>query len=85
MKLVASTHFDKNLNKLLKSNPQLKSKIGKTLRYMQLDLTYPSLRLHKLSGNNLWSVSVDLSIRILFSQKGNTLFLLDIGKHKEVY
>ncbi|MGI6278876.1 MAG: hypothetical protein ACOYJ8_03690 [Patescibacteria group bacterium] len=52
---------------------------------MLSDLNYPALRLHKLSGTNIWSVSVDMENRIIFSWEKDGLFLLDIGSHDEVY
>lgn len=85
MKLVLSSKFQKDLDKLLTKNPQIKSKVTKTLKLMQQNIRHPSLRLHKLAGTNIWSVSVDLSIRIVFYLSENKLFLLEIGKHNEVY
>ncbi len=85
MKLILSSRFQRDLSKLLKSNPQIKTKISKTFKLMQKDLTYPSLRLHKLSGTNNWSVSVNISIRIILHKEKEKLFLLRIGHHDEVY
>jgi mRNA-degrading endonuclease YafQ of YafQ-DinJ toxin-antitoxin module len=85
MKLILSRRFQRDLNNLLKSNPQIKEKITKTFKLMQVDLTHPSPRLHKLSGTNNWSVSVDISIRIILHKESDKLFLLRIGYHDEVY
>ncbi len=85
MKLILSSRFQKDLDKLLNSNPQIKSKIAKTFKLMQADLTYPSLRLHKLSGTDIWSISVDISIRIILYKEKDNLYLLRIGHHDEVY
>lgn len=85
MRLILSSNFQRKLDKLLQKEPQLKNRVNKTLRLMQTDLNYPALRLHKLSGTNIWSVSVDMEKRIVFSWEENGLFLLDIGKHNEVY
>ncbi len=85
MKLILSSRFQKDLSKLLKSNPQIKNKITKTFKLMQKDLTHPSLRLHKLSGTDNWSISVDISIRIILHKDREKLYLLRIGHHDEVY
>lgn len=85
MKLVLSSKFQKDRDKLLDKNPQIKPKLTKTLKLMQQNLKHPSLRLHKLAGTNVWSVSVDMSIRIKFYLSGNKLFLLEIGSHDQMY
>jgi len=85
MNLVLSSHFEKELRKLFKKNPEIKVKVNKTLGLMQTDLNYSSLRLHKLSGTNIWSVSVDMTLRIIFYWEKNSLYLIDIGKYDDVY
>jgi mRNA-degrading endonuclease YafQ of YafQ-DinJ toxin-antitoxin module len=85
MRLILSSNFQRKLDKLLQKEPQLKNRINKTFRFMLSDLNYPALRLHKLSGTNIWSVSVDMENRIIFSWEKDGLFLLDIGSHDEVY
>jgi len=85
MKLILSSRFQKDLSKLLNSNPQMKRKITKTFKLIQRDLNHPSLRLHKLSGTNNWSISVDISIRTIFHKEKEKLFLLRIGSHNQVY
>lgn len=85
MKLILSKRFRRDLEKLLNSRPQLKSKVSKSLKFLQKDINHPSLRLHKLSGTNNWSISVTRNIRIIFHWEGNNLYLLRIGTHDEVY
>lgn len=45
---------------------------------------YPSLRLHKLSGElkNLWSISVDMKYRIIFKPlEDGVILFISIGLH----
>ncbi|KKU99461.1 MAG: hypothetical protein UY33_C0031G0001 [Candidatus Amesbacteria bacterium GW2011_GWA1_48_9] len=46
---------------------------------------HPSLRLHKYHGKEWWSVSVDMSIRVLVSFEADYIVVFHIGKHEDVY
>lgn len=83
--LILSSAFVRDIKKLLKKNPQLKSKIDKTLKTLRHDPSHPSLRLHKLSGINNWSVSVSRDIRIIIHWDGKDFFLTRIGTHDDLY
>ena len=93
MKVVWSSGFKRSFNKIIKKNPQLKSKIAKTLRLLADDPFTPSLKSHKLTGDltGFWSCSVAYDCRIIFnfSEDGQLLemviLLIDIGSHDEVY
>jgi mRNA-degrading endonuclease YafQ of YafQ-DinJ toxin-antitoxin module len=61
------------------------AQVTKTLVLLGVNLLYPSLRLHKLSGTQNYSVSVNMSIRIIFHKDQDYLYLLRIGTHEEVY
>ena len=80
-----SDKFQKQVKKLIKANPSLKSQIRKTVRLLAKDINHPSLRLHKLSGEKYWSISVNKRIRIIASWSEDRLNLLRIGTHEEVY
>lgn len=84
MHLVLSKRFQRDLKYLLSRNPTLKPKVIKALQYMHVSPTHPSLRLHKLEGSSTWSVSVDMSIRIIL-HISDELYLLRIGTHEDVY
>lgn len=45
----------------------------------------PSLRLHKLSGQVTYSISVTMSIRMIVVFRGDDIHLLRIGTHEDVY
>lgn len=84
--LVVSRRFSKDLSRILKKSPQLESKISKTLNLLIVNPAYPTLRLHKLSGlGHNYSVSVDMSIRIIINFDKGKIFLTRIGKHEDVY
>lgn len=80
-----SLRFQKQLAKLVKSDPSLKSQVKKTITFLESDLKHPSLRFHKLSGENYWSISVNRSVRIIAMWNDNKFYLLGIGTHDEVY
>ncbi len=84
-RLRASVNFDRKFKKIAKKDPVLKMKVTKTLKLMRKDINHPSLRLHKLSGVDNWSVSVGMSVRILFTIRKDRIYLADIGTHDEVY
>jgi mRNA-degrading endonuclease YafQ of YafQ-DinJ toxin-antitoxin module len=85
MNLVPSTHFIEELGKLEKRNVSLKRAVIKTLNQIRMNPSHPSLRLHKLSGQDTYSVSVTPSIRIIFTWRGDEAYLLRIGSHENVY
>jgi len=86
LELIVSKRFEKDLSKLLKSNPRLEKKVEKTLNLLIKNPKYPSLRLHKLSGlGENYSISVDMNIRIIINIEDGKIFLLRIGSHDEVY
>ena len=80
-----SSSFQKQLNKLIKKNPKLKTKIKKIIKIIKKDITQPSLKLHKLSGKNNWSISITHSIRMIVHLEDNKIYCLKIGNHDEVY
>jgi len=83
--LILSSSFQKQLNKLIKRNPKLKTKIKDVIKLIKKDIAQPSLKLHKLSGKNNWSISVTRSIRLIIHLEKNKIYCLRIGSHDEVY
>ena len=84
-KIVLSSVFQKQVEKLIRRDPKLKNRLSKTLKYLHKDLNHPSLRLHKLTGTDNWSVSVTDDIRIIIHWEDDYLFCTRIGTHDEVY
>lgn len=84
-KVVFAEKFQKQLAKLSKANRFVKVQTKKTVELLKFDIKHPSLRLHKLGGGNYWSVSVNKSIRIIARWDEDSLYLLRIGTHEDVY
>lgn len=85
MKVIPSVRFDYDLSKLVRGNTKLLKKVDKCLRILSTNIHHPSLRTHKLAGLELYSISVDMKIRILFYFEGEDVYLIRIGTHEEVY
>ena len=83
--LVFSSAFERQLKKLVRKNPKLKNKASKVLKLLRKNINHPLLKLHKLSGENNWSVSVGHSIRLVIHLEKNKIFCLRVGTHDEVY
>lgn len=82
---VLSVPFQQNLKRLCRKNPTLRKKVTLVIQKLLEDPRRPSLRLHKLSGKNDWSISLNMHIRLIFRFEGQHIFLLRIGTHDEVY
>ncbi len=84
-KLGFSRKFDKELRKLVRGDVKLKSKIKKQLELLINNPKHGSLRIHKLSGDENYSLSVTMSLRIIFKIKGKLILSSRIGSHDQVY
>lgn len=82
-----SPDFVKKLNKLTHKNSRLEAKIASKLKLFLLNKNHNSLRLHKIKsgGIDMWSISVDMGLRIMFVYRDYGILLFDIGSHEEVY
>lgn len=85
MRIFYSAVFSKDLSRLLKRDRKYSKKVEKVITFMEFDIRHPSLRLHKLSAMEFYSISVDMKIRIILKMNKDELFLLRIGTHDEVY
>ena len=84
-KIVISPHFSKELKRFINNNPEIKSKVIKSLTELISDPDHPSLRNHKLNSTQEWSISVDLNTRIIFKISESNIYLESIGNHDNVY
>lgn len=77
----------KDLQIIKKKDPKLSKQIAKQLKLFRVNPKHSSLRLHKLSGrlDNLWSVSINKSIRMAFLLSDSEAYFVDIGTHDQVY
>ncbi|KKS74497.1 hypothetical protein A3J20_07190 [Candidatus Gottesmanbacteria bacterium RIFCSPLOWO2_02_FULL_42_29] len=82
-----SSDLEKELKRIKTRDFHLLQQIQKQLLLFKQDHTHPSLRIHKLSGNlkNLWSISIDRNIRMLFIIDDEEALFFDIGTHNQVY
>ena len=79
--------LEKELKKIKTHDRQLFQKIDKQLNLFQENHLHPSLRTHKLTAKlqNIWSISIDKKIRMLYLLIEDTAHFFDIGTHDEVY
>jgi len=89
MKIVGtSPRFYKNFSKLCKTREKrFQIVIEKKIELLLIDPNHKSLRLHKVNtkGDQSWSISIDMKIRVLFIYEKDGIVLVNIGTHDEVY
>jgi mRNA interferase YafQ len=91
--LVPSPKFERAYRRLVRKNPALQPQIETTLRRMAENLNDPRLKTHHLSGQlaGLHTCSAAYDCRIVFAKQKHpktgteTLLLINIGTHEEVY
>ena len=91
--LIPTTKFNRAFHRLVRKNPALQSQIETALRRMAENLNDPRLKTHHLSGQltGLHACSVAYDCRIVFAKQkhpktgAETLLLINIGTHEEVY
>lgn len=78
----------KELTRIKQKDKKLFERIHKQLLIFSTNPKHPSLRVHKLTGsmNNVWSISVSMSIRMVYKLLDKErAYFIDIGTHEEVY
>jgi len=91
--LIWSNTFIRAFRKLLKKQPDRREEIETTLRLLLDNPFNPMLETHKLKGklSGTWACSVGHDLRIIFDfvrekdMKEDSIFLMEIGTHDEVY
>jgi mRNA-degrading endonuclease YafQ of YafQ-DinJ toxin-antitoxin module len=91
--LALTPRFERAFRRLTVKNPALQPQIEATLQRMADNLADPRLKTHRLSGQlaGLHACSVAYDCRIVFSKQKHpktgeeTLLLVNIGTHEEVY
>jgi len=87
--IILSSFYKKRSTIFIQRHPDLIKKYKKTILLLQDNPYHPSLRLHKLKGDlsEFYSISINLKYRILldFIIIDETIILIDIGNHDEVY
>lgn len=87
MKLELSPAFVRAYRRKIKHDRNKEKAIKERIEQFRINEKNPLLRTHKLTGfqDTTWSFSVGYDLRILFTRKDNTVLLVDIGTHDEVY
>ncbi|MCG6553670.1 MAG: type II toxin-antitoxin system mRNA interferase toxin, RelE/StbE family [Candidatus Magnetominusculus sp. LBB02] len=87
MTIKADKPFIKKVSKYFKKDQALKKEYLDCVSKIIKNPFDPSLKTHKLTGNlkDRYACSLTHDIRITFTLSGDTLYLLNIGSHDEVY
>lgn len=87
-KLVATKTYERQLAIFLHKHPGLQQSYIKTIRLLEANPHYPSLRLHKLKGplGQYSSVSINMKYRIMldFIIQDDLIILIAIGSHEQL-
>ena len=91
--LVWSVAFVRVFKRLARRQPELRTRVERTLQQLAEDPFHPTLHSHKLKGElaGAWACTVDYDNRILFEFAQNQesgeeeILLLTMGTHNEVY
>jgi addiction module RelE/StbE family toxin len=86
-KIKFAESFPKKAKKLLRKNLSLEDVFREVLYKLSADVLIPSLHTHALSGDlkGKYACSLTYDLRIIFKLSDDTVHLLDIGSHDEVY
>lgn len=87
MKTRSTQQFKRQLNKIVKKSPQLKSKIIKQTTIFKKDPYYPSLKTHKLIGkrSDQFAFWVHDDVRIIFIREGEDVIFTQILTSHDQY
>lgn len=89
IELTWDSNFKRSYKERIRNNPRLKKKFWDTMEMFSLNPFDSGLRTHKLSGklNGLWAFSVANDCRVIFKfyDDNESVLLIDIGTHEEVY
>lgn len=86
MEINFSSKFYRSFDKFLKKYPHEALLIRNRINLLKSSPNHPSLRLHKLANReNEYAISIDHSTRLIFSREKDSIYLLDIGSHDDVY
>lgn len=82
-----SLNVHKKLQIIKTKDQNLYKRIQKQLKLFREDPKRKSLRLHKVTREikNSWSISIDKSFRMIYTELDESVYFFDIGTHDEVY
>jgi len=76
-KLYFDIGFRKNIKKFDLSRRRI---IFNKIKFLRDNPDHPSLRTEKLDNKN-WSSSISMGIRLIWQLEGDTILIVDVGKH----
>ena len=87
MKIEFSSAYRKVFKKLISKNPDIVFLVFNKLLVLSENIHHPFLKLHKLKGNlkDFHAISIENNIRIILELKEDSILLINIGTHDEVY
>lgn len=87
MKVKLSPKVMKKLRKIRRNDKYLYEKTLEKLEIFRENPQHNSLRRHKLSSkyDGFWSISIDMSMRMVYKEINDLAYFFDIGTHEEVY
>ena len=71
--------------KILKLPSYVRDKFWFSLEKLLEDPSYPSLRHKKIEGTNHWEISITMNYRATYRTEENSLIILNVGKHEDVF
>ena len=91
--LIWSNTFTRALKRVIRKQPYLRQDIEFTLKLLVENPFAPQLESHKLKGklSGTWACSAGYNLRIIFdfvkdkTETEDSIFLIEIGTHDEVY
>ncbi|MFP5040171.1 type II toxin-antitoxin system YafQ family toxin [Parasediminibacterium sp. JCM 36343] len=87
MKIEFSSPYRKSFKKLISKNPDIVFEVFNKLLVLNTDINHPSLKLHKLKSElrSYHAISIEYDLRIIMEIKTDSVVLINIGKHDDVY
>lgn len=79
--IVLTKKFIRSMKRLSRSLQQI---VEDKIAILKRDPAYPSLKVHRAlraREKNVWICYVGLSLRLLFSIEGDSIYLQDVGSH----
>ena len=82
MRILAYKRFHRSYQQL---HHLIQSKVDKQLRFLAVDLHYPSLQVKRVQGTkDIWEARIDLHYRMTFEIQEETIYLRVVGHHDDV-
>lgn len=87
LKIETTSRFDNTLKSFLKAHPDARRNFDKLLQLLIKNPFNPKCRTHRLSGklHGFHAASINHSYRLVFELKAESLLLVNIGNHDDVY